>query len=377
MTRRHETRGELGFGKLQAGQRDQPQGGNRTPCVPTSIPTASRQAQLGDQEARPGSFSHFVGQRKVCDNLKVFIAAARRRGSGALDHILFHGPPGLGKTTLAAIVAGELGVGFRALSAPAIARPGDLAALLTRLGNGDVFFLDEIHRLHPAIEEVLYLAMEDFRLDVILGKGPGAKALRLDLAPFTLIGATTRLGLMTKPLRDRFGITMRLDFYHWRELEQVVSQRAGQLGLKLAQKGAQEIARRARGTPRTALRLLRRVADFSEVDGWELISKPAVIQALARLEVDECGLDATDHHYLSCIARNHNGGPVGLETLSAALCEERDVIEDIIEPYLLRQGYLRRTSRGRVLTDAAYRRLELTKPSTCKQDSLFLSDERK
>jgi Holliday junction DNA helicase RuvB len=306
--------------------------------------------------------SEFIGQPKVCSNLKVFIDAARGRRE-ALDHVLFAGPPGLGKTTLAQIVARELGVNFRATSGPVIAKAGDLAALLTNLEDRDVLFIDEIHRLSPAVEEILYPAMEDFQLDLIIGEGPAARSVRIDLARFTLIGATTRTGLLTTPLRERFGIPIRLDFYGVAELEEIVRRGARLLALPLTTEGAHEIARRARGTPRVAGRLLRRVRDFAAVEGAAAVDAKLADRALAQLEVDVRGLDALDHRYLRCIAVNYNGGPVGIETIAAALSEPRDAIEEIIEPYLLQQGFIARTPRGRMLTAAAFAHLGLPAPA--------------
>ena len=311
---------------------------------------------------RPQTLSEFIGQPKVRSNLKVFIDAARARRE-ALDHVLFAGPPGVGKTTLAQIVARELGVNFRATSGPVIAKAGDLAALLTNLEDRDVLFIDEIHRLSPAVEEILYPAMEDFQLDLIIGEGPAARSVRIDLARFTLVGATTRTGLLTTPLRERFGIPIRLEFYGVEELEEIVRRGARLLGLSLTPEGAHEIARRARGTPRVAARLLRRVRDFASVAGAPAVDAKIADGALSQLEVDSRGLDALDHRYLNCIALNYNGGPVGIETLSAALSEPRDAIEEIVEPYLLQQGLIARTPRGRVLTGAAFAHLGLPAPA--------------
>jgi Holliday junction DNA helicase RuvB len=307
---------------------------------------------------RPLALDDFVGQRQVRENLRIFVQAARGRGE-ALDHVLFFGPPGLGKTTLAQIVAREMGVGFRATSGPVIQRAGDLAALLTNLQPRDVLFIDEIHRLQPAVEEILYPAMEDFQLDLIIGEGPAARSIRIDLPPFTLVGATTRSGLITRPLRERFGIPLNLVFYEPAELQRIIERGAGILGFDLAPDGAAEIARRSRGTPRVAGRLLRRVRDFAAVAGAARVDAEAADRALTRLEVDRRGLDAMDRRYLQAIAEHYAGGPVGVETMAAMLSEERDVIEDVIEPYLIQQGFLMRTPRGRVLTDQAFRHLGL------------------
>ena len=338
---------------------------------------AKRQEDEMERSLRPQSLADFVGQARAIDNLSVFIEAARVRDE-ALDHVLFAGPPGLGKTTLAQIVARELGVNFRATSGPVISKAGDLAALLTNLEPRDVLFIDEIHRLSPAVEEILYPAMEDFQLDLIIGEGPGARSVRIELAPFTLIGATTRTGLLTTPLRDRFGIPVRLNFYEIAELESIVRRGAGVLGIELTPDGAHEIARRARGTPRIAGRLLRRVRDFAAVEGVESIDAKAADKALRRLEVDELGLDALDHRYLRCIAIGFSGGPVGVETIAAALSEPRDAIEEIIEPYLIQQALVNRTPRGRILTAAAFAHLGLAMPKGEKggQGALFDDDDK-
>ncbi len=309
---------------------------------------------------RPTSLDDFVGQRSVCENLKVFIEAAKKRGE-ALDHVLLFGPPGLGKTTLASIVAKELGVGFRATSAPMISKSGDLAAILTNLERNDVLFIDEIHRLNPAIEEVLYSAMEDFQLDLIIGEGPSARSVRIDLQPFTLVGATTRSGMLSTPLRERFGIPLRLDFYSPEELEKIVLRGAKLLNMPLSEVGALEIARRSRGTPRVAGRLLRRVRDFGAVSGASEIDNKIADTALKHLDVDNYGLDAFDRRYLNCIVQNYGGGPVGADTLAAALSEERDTIEEVIEPFLLKLGFLQRTPRGRVISDLGCQYLGIAK----------------
>ena len=337
---------------------------------------AKRQEDEMERSLRPQILADFVGQARARDNLSVFIEAARVRDE-ALDHVLFAGPPGLGKTTLAQIVARELGVNFRATSGPVISKAGDLAALLTNLEPRDVLFIDEIHRLSPAVEEILYPAMEDFQLDLIIGEGPGARSVRIELAPFTLIGATTRTGLLTTPLRDRFGIPVRLNFYEIAELESIVRRGAGVLGIELTPDGAHEIARRARGTPRIAGRLLRRVRDFAAVEGVESIDAKAADKALRRLEVDELGLDALDHRYLRCIAIGFSGGPVGVETIAAALSEPRDAIEEIIEPYLIQQALVNRSPRGRILTAAAFAHLGLAMPKGEKggQGALFDDDD--
>jgi holliday junction DNA helicase RuvB len=310
---------------------------------------------------RPLSLAEFTGQRQARENLSIFIAAAKARAE-ALDHVLLFGPPGLGKTTLAQIVSREMGVGFRATSGPVIARAGDLAAVLTNLQPFDVLFIDEIHRLNPAVEEVLYPAMEDFQLDLIIGECPAARSIRIDLPPFTLVGATTRSGLITRPLRERFGIPLRLQFYEPDELELIVRRAARVLSMAITAEGAAEIARRSRGTPRIAGRLLRRVRDFAAVAGIEPVDAEAADAALTRLEVDKNGLDAMDRRYLGCIAGNYAGGPVGVDTLGAALGEQRDVLEEVIEPYLIQQGLLQRTPRGRMLTDGGFRYLGLGVP---------------
>ena len=323
---------------------------------------------------RPQSLDDFVGQEQARANLKVFIQAAKSRGD-ALDHVLFAGPPGLGKTTLAQIMAKEMGVGFRSTSGPVIAKAGDLAALLTNLEERDVLFIDEIHRLNPAVEEILYPAMEDFQLDLIIGEGPAARSVKIDLAKFTLVGATTRAGLLTNPLRDRFGIPVRLNFYTYDELELIVSRGARVLGAPMAKDGAMEIARRSRGTPRIAGRLLRRVRDFASVGGAAIIDAAVADRALRMLEVDNEGLDALDHRYLSCIVKNYDGGPVGIETIAAALSEPRDALEEIVEPYLLQQGFIGRTPRGRVVTLKAYRHLGVAGPARASIAELPLFDE--
>ena len=314
-----------------------------------------------DVSLRPQTLDEFIGQRAVCDNLRIFIAAARSRHE-ALDHVLLYGPPGLGKTTLAQIVARELGSGFRATSGPVIVRAGDLAALLTNLEPHDILFIDEIHRLNPAVEEILYPAMEDYKLDLIIGEGPAARSVRIDLPPFTLVGATTRSGLISTPLRDRFGIPLRLDFYSHADLETIVRRAAGKLNAGLTDDGAAEIAKRARGTPRVATRLLRRVRDFASVDGKAVIDAATADKALKRLEVDALGLDAMDRRYLLCIGEKYAGGPVGVETLAAALSEARDAIEEVIEPFLIQMGLIQRTPRGRALAAAGYRHVGLNPP---------------
>ena len=328
-----------------------------------------------DASLRPQKLGDFIGQEQARANLSIFIEAARSRQE-ALDHVLFVGPPGLGKTTLAQIVARELGVNFRSTSGPVIAKAGDLAALLTNLEPRDVLFIDEIHRLNPTVEEILYPAMEDFQLDLIIGEGPAARSVKIDLAPFTLVGATTRAGLLTNPLRDRFGIPVRLNFYTEAELEQIVNRGARVLGMGMTADGANEIARRARGTPRIAGRLLRRVRDFAHVEGAKSVDRKVADRALSALEVDAAGLDAMDRRYLSNIAMNYGGGPVGVDTIAAALSEPRDAIEDIIEPFLIQKGFVQRTPRGRLLTGAAFKHLGLDEPTRdASQFGLFNGEE--
>ncbi|MGN8020753.1 Holliday junction branch migration DNA helicase RuvB [Phyllobacterium sp. 22229] len=337
--------------------------------------TPDKRGEDADTSLRPQTLNDFVGQAAARANLKVFIEAAKSRGE-ALDHVLFVGPPGLGKTTLAQIMAKELGVNFRSTSGPVIAKAGDLAALLTNLEENDVLFIDEIHRLNPAVEEILYPAMEDYQLDLIIGEGPAARSVKIDLAKFTLVAATTRLGLLTTPLRDRFGIPVRLNFYTVEELEHIVRRGARIMGIGMTDDGALEVARRARGTPRIAGRLLRRVRDFAIVDGKDSIDRQTADSALLRLEVDALGLDQLDRRYLSMIAHNFGGGPVGIETIAAGLSEPRDAIEDIIEPYLIQQGFIQRTPRGRVLTANAWKHLGLNAPADIiQQISLFQEDE--
>ncbi len=333
------------------------------PASPRLVSPAVREGDALDAALRPQRLAEFIGQPDLRVNLGVFIEAAKKRGE-TLDHVLFYGPPGLGKTTLAQIVAREMGVNFRATSGPMLAKAGDLAAILTNLQPGDVLFIDEIHRLQASVEEVLYPAMEDFQLDLILGEGPAARSIRIDLPRFTLVGATTRSGLLSNPLRDRFGIPLRLDFYSPEDLVKVVTRAAALLHCPLADDGAWEIAKRARGTPRIAGRLLRRVRDFAGVAGLHQVHRAAVDDALNRLDVDAAGLDRMDRRYLTALAENYDGGPVGVETLAAVLAEARDTVEDTIEPYLLQQGYILRTPRGRMLAAAGYQHLGLTPKGT-------------
>jgi len=330
-----------------------------------------QEEDAGELSLRPLRLAEFIGQAQARANLKIFIDAARGRGD-ALDHVLFAGPPGLGKTTLAQIVARELGVNFKMTSGPVIAKAGDLAALLTNLEERDVLFIDEIHRLNPAVEEILYPAMEDFQLDLIIGEGPAARSVRIDLAKFTLVGATTRTGLLTTPLRDRFGIPVRLNFYTDDELEEIVKRGARVLHMHMTPDGAREVARRSRGTPRVAGRLLRRVRDFASVAGSGEVTRDVADASLSQLEVDTLGLDAMDHRYLRCIALNYGGGPVGIETIAAALSEGKDAIEEVIEPYLLQQGFIGRTPRGRVLTLKAFRHLGVAAPQAMREGQMPL-----
>ncbi len=337
------------------------------------LDSALRSEEKGDEHSvRPLKLDDFFGQDPLKDNLRVFINAAKSREE-AMDHVLFFGPPGLGKTTLAQIVAKELGVGFRATSGPVIAKSGDLAAILTNLQPNDVLFIDEIHRLNPAVEEILYPAMEDNKLDLIIGEGPAARSVQIDLPPFTLVGATTRSGLLTNPLRDRFGIPLRLEFYTPDELSVIVKRTASLLGCQMSDEGAFEIARRSRGTPRIAGRLTRRVRDFADSEGSKIINDEIADNALKRLDVDNMGLDGMDHRYLNCIIKNYDGGPVGIDTIAAALSEQRDVIEDVIEPYLLQKGILQRTPRGRCISALGYKVLGIHKTpnKNTNQETLF------
>ncbi len=319
-----------------------------------------------DSLLRPQTLADFIGQDDACSNLSVFIESARKRGE-SMDHVLFYGPPGLGKTTLSQIIAKELGVSFRITSGPVLAKAGDLAAILTNLEQGDVLFIDEIHRLNPIVEEILYPALEDFELDLVIGEGPAARSVRIDLHRFTLVGATTRLGLLTTPLRDRFGIPVRLEFYGQADLCRIVTRAAGLLNYPIAADGAKEIARRARGTPRIAERLLRRVIDFATVQNDTIITQAVADYALRRLNVDALGLDSADRRYLSLLAENYGGGPVGIETIAAALSESRDAIEEVVEPYLLQQGLVLRSPRGRLLGQKAWQHLGITPPPVDKQ----------
>ena len=328
------------------------------------------QPEDADRALRPQLLADFVGQRGARANLSVFIESAKQRGQ-AMDHTLFHGPPGLGKTTLAQIVSRELGVNFRMTSGPVLAKAGDLAAILTNLDARDVLFIDEIHRLNPVVEEVLYPALEDFQLDLVIGEGPAARTVRIDLQPFTLVGATTRLGLLTTPLRDRFGIPIRLEFYDVDELEAIVTRAANLLNAKINSEGAREIARRARGTPRVAGRLLRRVVDFAVVEGDGSIDAALADRALNRLGVDDLGLDGADRRYILLLAENYGGGPVGVETIAAALSEARDAIEEVIEPFLLQQGLIQRTPRGRLLAAKAWKHIGMDAPKAPGQPGLF------
>ncbi len=323
---------------------------------------------------RPLSLDEFIGQKDLCDNLNIFVKAAKAR-SDAMDHVLLYGPPGLGKTTLAQIVAKELGVGFRATSGPVIAKSGDLAAILTNLQPHDVLFIDEIHRLNPAVEEILYPAMEDRKLDLIIGEGPAARSIQIELAPFTLVGATTRSGLLTNPLRDRFGIPLRLEFYNAQELAQIVARTARLLETPMSEEAALEIAKRSRGTPRIAGRLTRRVRDFFDASNQDQVCIELVEQALSRLDVDGAGLDSMDRRYMSCIVENYGGGPVGVETIAAVLSEGRDMIEDVIEPYLMQKGLIQRTPRGRMVSLKGFEYLGITPPNKRAIEQLDLLEE--
>lgn len=337
----------------------------------------TKQIMAGDEESeriRPSQLDNFIGQEQVRSNLRIFIQAAKNRGD-SLDHVLFHGPPGLGKTTLAQIVSREMGVNFKATSGPILTKAGDLAALLTNLEPNDVLFIDEIHRLSTTVEEILYPAMEDFTLDLIIGEGPAARSVRIDLPKFTLVGATTRIGLLTNPLRDRFGIPLRLEFYSPAELKQVILRGAGILNMELTDDGAQEIAKRSRGTPRIAIRLLRRVRDFASVENTNIINATLADNALQRLEVDNIGLDSADRRYIRFITDYYAGGPVGIETIAAGLSEQRDSLEETIEPYLIQIGFLQRTPRGRVITPGGFQHLGIKAPKAQVAQIDFLEAE--
>lgn len=333
-------------------------------------PEFGQEKDVEEGSIRPLTLKEFIGQPKLRENLGVFIEAAKKR-SDPLDHVLFFGPPGLGKTTLAQIVSREMGVGFRATSGPVITKAGDLAAILTNLQPHDVLFIDEIHRLSPVVEEILYPAMEDNKLDLIIGEGPAARSVQIDLPPFTLVAATTRSGLITTPLRERFGIPLRLEFYTPEDLAKIVTRTAGLMDMEITAEGALEIARRSRGTPRIAGRLTRRVRDFSSVSEVDVVDKDIADKALLKLEIDSMGLDSMDRRYMGCIIENYGGGPVGIETLAAALSEQRDVLEEVIEPYLLQQGLVQRTPRGRMISDLGYKYLGLSAPSSPDRQSNF------
>ena len=334
---------------------------------------SSSESQADQQpglELRPDRLDHYIGQEQLKQSLRVFIEAARRRGE-PLDHVLFHGFPGLGKTTLAYIIANEMQANIKVTSGPVIERPGDLAAILTSLQAGDVLFIDEIHRLNHVVEEILYPAMEDYQLDLVIGQGPGARSVKMDLPRFTLVGATTRTGLLTPPLRDRFGVILRLEFYTPEELKTIVQRAAGLFHVNIDQEGALELGRRSRGTPRIANRLLRRVRDFAEVAGQDVITGPIADKALHMLNVDRLGLDDMDRRILLTLIDKFQGGPIGLETLATAVCEEKNTLEDVYEPFLIQSGFLIRTPRGRMATEAAYQHFDYTAPKTLRQSRLF------